>query len=155
MGRQAHPAARVQELRKTRDNSGTADRGASEGPQPKPKLLDRLPLKECLRLCVKDVDFARNEIIVWDGKGAKDCRAMLPELRERPLQGHLCSVKATHDEGLAASWNRVLMSDALTHEDPNAAADRRWQWVFLTEHRSKNAKTDEQGRHHDYLAASV
>lgn len=31
-----------------------------------------LRLMECLRLRVKDIDFSRNEIIVRDGKGAKD-----------------------------------------------------------------------------------
>ena len=31
-----------------------------------------LRLMECLRLRVQDIDFSRNEIIVRDGKGAKD-----------------------------------------------------------------------------------
>ena len=37
-----------------------------------------LRLMECLRLRVKDVDFARNEIVVRDGKGGKDRRTVLP-----------------------------------------------------------------------------
>ena len=36
-------------------------------------------LMECLRLRVKDVDFARNEITVRDGKGGKDRRTVLPK----------------------------------------------------------------------------
>jgi integrase len=35
-------------------------------------------LMECLRLRVKDVDFARNEITVREGKGRKDRRVPLP-----------------------------------------------------------------------------
>ena len=35
-----------------------------------------LRLMECLRLRVKDVDFARNEIVVRDGKGGKDRRTV-------------------------------------------------------------------------------
>jgi hypothetical protein len=31
-----------------------------------------LLLIECLRLCIQDIDFARNGIIVWNSKGAKD-----------------------------------------------------------------------------------
>ena len=36
-----------------------------------------LRLMECLELCVQDIDFARNEILVRDGKGAKDRITML------------------------------------------------------------------------------
>ena len=38
-----------------------------------------LRILECLRLRVKDVDFDRHEILVRDGKGAKDRVTMLPE----------------------------------------------------------------------------
>lgn len=40
-----------------------------------------LRLMECVRLRVKDVDFARNQIMVRDGKGQKDRVTMLPERR--------------------------------------------------------------------------
>ena len=36
-------------------------------------------LLEALRLRVKDVDFARHEIVVREGKGIKDRVTMLPE----------------------------------------------------------------------------
>lgn len=42
-------------------------------------------LMECLRLRVKDVDFARNEITVRDGKGGKDRRTVLPAMLVEPL----------------------------------------------------------------------
>lgn len=37
-----------------------------------------LRLMECLRLRVKDIDLARNEITVREGKGGKDRKAILP-----------------------------------------------------------------------------
>ena len=37
-----------------------------------------LRLMECLRLRVQDIDFSRNEILVRDGKEAKDRLTMLP-----------------------------------------------------------------------------
>jgi len=40
-----------------------------------------LRILECLRLRVKDIDFTRHEILVRDGKGAKDRVTMLPESR--------------------------------------------------------------------------
>jgi integrase len=33
---------------------------------------------------------------------------------------------------------------------PNAPADWRWQWVFPQEHRWKNTRTGEEGRHHTH-----
>jgi site-specific recombinase XerD len=48
-----------------------------------------LRILEGLRLRVKDVDFTRHEILVRDGKGAKDRVTMLPEALARPLGSHL------------------------------------------------------------------
>lgn len=45
-----------------------------------------LRLMECLRLRVKDVDFARVEIAVRGGKGGKDRRTVLPRSLVEPLQ---------------------------------------------------------------------
>lgn len=42
-------------------------------------------LMEVIRLRVKDVDFARGEIVVRDGKGAKDRITMLPQSLMAPL----------------------------------------------------------------------
>jgi len=107
-----------------------------------------LRLMECLRLRVQDIDFARNEILIRDGKGAKDRITMLPETLKVPLREHLKRVKAIHDRDLAENWGRVHMPDALDRKYPNAPADWRWQWVFPQETRWKNIKTGEEGRHH-------
>ena len=72
-----------------------------------------LRLMECLRLRVQDIDFGRNEILVRDGKGAKDRITMLPESLKAPLQKHLRLVKAIHDKDLKAGWGRVQMPGAL------------------------------------------
>lgn len=42
-------------------------------------------LMECLRLRVKDVDFGYGQILIRDGKGAKDRVTMLPEKLAEPL----------------------------------------------------------------------
>ena len=36
-------------------------------------------IMECIRLRVKDVDFARSEIVVRQGKGARDRMTVLPQ----------------------------------------------------------------------------
>jgi len=107
-----------------------------------------LRLMECLRLRVQDIDFARNEITVRDGKGAKDRVTMLPQSLKAPLRDHLRKVKAVHEKDLRDGWGRVQMPDALDRKYPNAPTDWRWQWVFPQEHRWTNPKTGQQGRHH-------
>ena len=107
-----------------------------------------LRLMECLRLRVQDIDFARNEILIRDGKGAKDRITMLPQSLKTPLQDHLKKVKALHERDLADGWGRVQMPTALDRKYPNAPADWRWQWVFPQENRWINPQTKEQGRHH-------
>jgi site-specific recombinase XerD len=60
-----------------------------------------LRLMECLRLRVQDIDFSQNEILVRDGKGAKDRVTLLPESLKAPLQEHLKRVQAVHERDLA------------------------------------------------------
>ena len=107
-----------------------------------------LCLMECLRLRLQDVDFSRNEILVRDGKGAKDRITMLPESLKKPLQDHLRKVKAIHERDLADGWGRVQLPSALDRKYPNANRQWRWQWIFPQDNRWLNARTGEQGRHH-------
>jgi integron integrase len=107
-----------------------------------------LRLMECLRLRVQDIDFARNEIVIRDGKGAKDRITMLPESLKIPLQDHLKKTKALHERDLTDGWGRVQMPTALDRKYPNAPADWRWKWIFPQEKRWINRETKEQGRHH-------
>lgn len=107
-----------------------------------------LRLMECLRLRAQDIDFLRNEILVRDGKGAKDRITMLPESLKGPLQHHLKKVKTIHERDLADGWGSVQLPMALDRKYPNAPKEWRWQWVFPQENRWKNQKTGEEGRHH-------
>lgn len=97
---------------------------------------------------VQDIDFTRNEILVCDGKGAKDRITMLPGPLKAALQQHIEKVKAIHDYDLAQGWGRVQMPMALDRKYPNAPAEWRWQWAFPQENRWFNPQTKEQGRHH-------
>jgi integron integrase len=97
---------------------------------------------------VQDVDFSRKEILIRDGKGAKDRVTMLPESLKAPLQEHLKAVKTIHECDVADGWGRVSLPDAIGRKYPNAPREWRWQWVFPQENRWKNPKTGEEGRHH-------
>lgn len=107
-----------------------------------------LRLTECLRLRVQDIDFSANEIMVRDGKGAKDRVTMLPESLKGPLRAQLRRAREVHEHDLAAGWGRVVLPDALDRKYPNASADWKWQWVFPQERRWRDPKTGRQGRHH-------
>jgi integron integrase len=107
-----------------------------------------LRLSECLRLRVQDIDFARREILVRDGKGGKDRATMLPEHLVEPLHEQLRRARAVHQRDLAEGWGRVMLPDALDRKYPNASSDWRWQWVFPQRRRWRNPRTGEEGRHH-------
>ena len=59
-----------------------------------------LRLMECLRLRVKDIDFAAKHIIVGDGKEFKDRVTILPESIIPELKEQLVRVKALHEDFL-------------------------------------------------------
>ncbi len=109
-----------------------------------------LRLKECLCLRVQDIDFSSNEILVRNGKGAKDRITMLPESLKPLLHAHLKKSRTIHEKDLDEGWGRVLMPDALDRKYPNAPREWRWQWVFPQQKRWKNWKTGEEGRHHTH-----
>ena len=59
-----------------------------------------LRLMECVRLRVKDVDFAYAQITVRDAKGGRDRVTMLPVNLVEPLQRHLLKVKTQHEQDI-------------------------------------------------------
>jgi integron integrase len=105
-------------------------------------------LMECLRLRVQDVDFGTNEILVRNGKGAKDRVTMLPAALAEPLARQLRRARTVHTRDLADGFGAVLLPDALARKYPTAPWEWRWQWVFPQGRRWRNACTGEQGRHH-------
>jgi integron integrase len=107
-------------------------------------------LLEGLRLRVKDVEFTRREIIVREGKGNKDRVTVLPDNLVLPLQTHLERVKALHEKDLAAGWGDVYLPDALAVKYPNANRSWGWQWVFPSNVRSLDPRSQLARRHHIY-----
>jgi integrase len=72
-----------------------------------------LRLLEALRLRIKDVDFARGEILVRDGKGAKDRVTMLPQSVAQDLELHLACVSKLHQEDLASGVGGLYICSSL------------------------------------------
>ncbi len=107
-----------------------------------------LRIMETLRLRVKDIDFARREILVREGKGFKDRVTMLPMALVQPLQDHLRKIQALHNEDLAAGYGAVFMPMALDKKYPNAGKDWRWQYVFPSVKLSVDPRSKITRRHH-------
>jgi integron integrase len=107
-----------------------------------------LRLMECVRLRVKDIDFARNQIMVRDGKGQKDRVTMLPERFAAPLKEHLARVKAIYDQDLAQGTAGVYIWSALERKYPNAGKEWIWQYVFPAKTLSVDPRSSKVRRHH-------
>lgn len=113
-------------------------------------------LLEALRLRVKDVEFARREVIVREGKGNKDRVTVLPENLIAPLQAQLHKARALHDKDVAAGLGRVYLPHALAVKYPDADRSWAWQWVFPSPVRAIDSRPDArtgqsmERRHHVY-----
>jgi len=105
-------------------------------------------LMECVRLRAKDVDFERGEILVRQGKGAKDRRTMLPRSLREPLQAQMDEAARIHQRDLAAGFRQVWMPDALARKFPGASRDWAWQYVFPASARSIDPRGGVERRHH-------
>lgn len=107
-----------------------------------------LRLMEALRLRVKDVDFARREITVRAGKGAKDRRTPLPQRLHAPLHTQVDRAVHLHADDLAAGYGAVWLPHALAVKYPNAATAPGWQYVFPSQNRSIDTRASVERRHH-------
>ena len=107
-------------------------------------------LMECLQLRVKDVELVRHELIVRQGKGAKDRITMFPTSLVDAMRVHLNGVRAVFDADRAASIAGVELPDALEVKKPGVGKTWAWHWVFPQDHVSKDPRTGIVRRHHVY-----
>lgn len=107
-----------------------------------------LRLMECVRLRVKDIEFTRNQLIVRDGKGAKDRVTMLPKKIYEPLLHHLERVKVIHEQDLRRGYGSVYLPFALARKYMSAATEWSWQYVFPALKLSRDPRSGEVRRHH-------
>ena len=107
-----------------------------------------LRLSECLQLRFKDIDFAKNQIIVRDGKGQKDRVTLLPESIKEPLLAHLRNVYRLHQKDLREGAGLVVLPFALARKYPNADREWAWQWAFPAPTRYFDREAKIERRHH-------
>ena len=107
-----------------------------------------LRLMECVRLRVKDVDFSMNQIVVRNGKGAKDRVTIFPENVRSSLERHLERVRLMHKDDLAKGHGCVYLPGALARKYRNAEREWIWQYVFPSKNLSKDPRSGKIRRHH-------
>jgi integron integrase len=107
-----------------------------------------LRLLEGLSLRVKDVDFDFRQIVVRDGKGAKDRVTVLPDSLRDPLRGHLAAVRERHLAAINAGHGGVELPHALARKYPNAHLEWAWQYVFPASQPSRDPRSGAWRRHH-------
>jgi len=107
-----------------------------------------LRLMECCRLRVKDVDLARGEIVVRDGKGGKDRVTLLPAKLHQPLASHLEQVFRLHQQDLRRGDGRAPLPGAIVRKYPNAPKEWAWQWLFPATRFYRERETGVRYRHH-------
>ena len=103
---------------------------------------------EGMRLRVKDVEFSRHEIVVRNGKGAKDRVVMLPRSIEPALAAQLRHARNLHVSDLTAGYGTVRLPNALARKYPRAAREWAWQYVFPAAKLSRDPRSGEIHRHH-------
>ncbi|MBN8480860.1 MAG: integron integrase [Xanthomonadales bacterium] len=115
-------------------------------------------LMEGLRLRIKDIDFARHEIVIREGKGGKDRRTVLPASLVDPLRREVERAIRLHAGDLAAGRGETRLPHALARKYPRAARETGWQFVFASERRSIDPLDGVERRHHldeDFLARAM
>lgn len=109
-----------------------------------------LRLNECLRLRVKDIDFTRSQIAIWDSKSNKDRLVMLPVSIRAELTAHLAKTRDLYHEDRSANVAGVYMPTALEAKYPDASKSWKWYWVFPSMNLARDPRTGILRRHHLY-----
>lgn len=107
-----------------------------------------LRLIECVCLRVTDLDFARMNILVRNGKGEKDRVTLFPRSCVQSLRGHLSVVRKLHERDLGEGYGSVWLPGALRLKYPNASRMWLWQYVFPSPARSRDPESGGIRRHH-------
>jgi integron integrase len=103
---------------------------------------------ECLRLRIKDVDFARGQIHIRAGKGNKDRIVMLPGGVVPELRRHCDRLRQLHEADRAAGIAGVWLPDALSVKYPRAGQEWAWFWLFPAKGLSVDPRSAVARRHH-------
>jgi integron integrase len=107
-----------------------------------------LRLLEALSLRIKDVDFARSQLVVRGGKGDKDRTTVLPPSLQERLRAQVRRVRRLYERDVSAGGGFVALPGALRRKSPGASREWAWQWVFPATSTYHDDESGEWRRHH-------
>ena len=107
-----------------------------------------LRLLEALQLRVKDIDFARGEIMIRQAKGGKDRVAVLPQCVRRTLVDQLRVLRIRHGVEVDHGRGRVKLPGAFARKHPTAEQSWAWQWIFPGDRDFFDREERRSFRHH-------
>lgn len=104
--------------------------------------------KEILRLRIKDIDFARQQLTIRRAKGEKDRATVLPKMLHEELQARIEARRRQHAVDLARDQGSVYLPFALAKKYPNAPKEFAWQYLFAAARTSRDPRSGVRRRHH-------
>jgi integron integrase len=107
-----------------------------------------LRVMECLRLRVMDIDFDARQIIVRNGKGAKDRITMLPERFVAGLKVQFDAAKKVFEDDMKHNVAGVYVWPSFDRRQPGAGKEWIWQYVFPSSRLSVDPRSRTVRRHH-------
>jgi integron integrase len=107
-----------------------------------------LRLNECLRLRIKDVDFAYKQLIIRDAKGFKDRVVPLPARLLPNLKNQIFIAGSIHRIDQINKKAGVYVPHALEVKYPGVASSLTWFWVFPANRLSIDPRSGRQQRQH-------
>jgi integron integrase len=107
-----------------------------------------LRLAEALAVRVKDLDLQRRELVVRNGKGAKDRVTVIPERMIDPLREHMGALSAWFHRERQVGTPGVSMPGALKRKYPEGPLSWAWQWLFPSSTLCRDPYDKSLGRYH-------
>jgi len=107
-----------------------------------------LRVMECIRLRIKDFDFAMRCITVRGGKGAKDRVVTLADSLVPYIHTHMERVRFLFEDDKTHGQANVWLPYALARKYPEAPSEWAWQFLFPSDRISTDPRTQLLRRHH-------
>ena len=117
-----------------------------------------LRISDCLRLRVKDLDFAGNTIQINDSKGSKNRLLMMPQAIKRTLKNRLEEIRHVYDSDRQIDVAGVWTPTAVSKKAPAWSTSWGWFWLFPASKLSIDPRANVARRHHlkrDFYAPAM